>query len=464
MNYKILALKWRPKIFKEIIGQEYIIKGITNSLSSGKIHNTYLLSGTRGVGKTTIARLFAKGLNCKNGITSNPCGKCSNCIDINNGCSIDIIEIDAASRTKVEDIRELLENVQYMPTRGRFKIYIIDEVHMLSRYSYNALLKTLEEPPSYTKFILATTEPQKLPLTIISRCLHFHLQKLNINQIYYHLLNILNKEFIIFENYAIKLISNAANGSIRDALNLVEQAIVIGKGKIDIKVVNFMLGSTDIKQALTIIELIIDNDINSILKQINNFDIYGINWENLLIEILTLLYNISIEQILPNQFKYKQDLNVVIRLQKIAKILKSENIHLYYKLFLTGRKELFFAPTPKIGIEMILINIINYNLKFKIKKKLIYDYIKNKSCNKNIKNNLSSIQNNIFNKNSLKLNFLNKKYLNKEKVNILDKKEIIKDNINYTNHTFIPKKTNQLLKAREILLHKKNSKKKKINF
>nr|WP_227643535.1 DNA polymerase III subunit gamma/tau [Klebsiella pneumoniae] len=254
MSYQVLARKWRPQTFADVVGQEHVLTALANGLSLGRIHHAYLFSGTRGVGKTSIARLLAKGLNCETGITATPCGVCDNCREIEQGRFVDLIEIDAASRTKVEDTRDLLDNVQYAPARGRFKVYLIDEVHMLSRHSFNALLKTLEEPPAHVKFLLATTDPQKLPVTILSRCLQFHLKALDVEQIRHQLEHILGEEQIAFEPRALQLLSRAADGSLRDALSLTDQAIASGEGQLTAASVSTMLGTLDDDQALSLIE------------------------------------------------------------------------------------------------------------------------------------------------------------------------------------------------------------------
>ena len=260
MSYQVLARKWRPQTFADVVGQEHVLTALANGLSLGRIHHAYLFSGTRGVGKTSIARLLAKGLNCETGITATPCGVCDNCREIEQGRFVDLIEIDAASRTKVEDTRDLLDNVQYAPDRGRFKVYLIDEVHMLSRHSFNALLKTLEEPPAHVKFLLATTDPQKLPVTILSRCLQFHLKALDVEQIRHQLEHILGEEQIAFEPRALQLLSRAADGSLRDALSLTDQAIASGEGQLTAASVSTMLGTLDDDQALSLIEALVAAD------------------------------------------------------------------------------------------------------------------------------------------------------------------------------------------------------------
>lgn len=268
MSYQVLARKWRPQTFADVVGQEHVLTALANGLSLGRIHHAYLFSGTRGVGKTSIARLLAKGLNCETGITATPCGTCANCQEIEQGRFVDLIEIDAASRTKVEDTRELLDNVQYAPARGRFKVYLIDEVHMLSRHSFNALLKTLEEPPAHVKFLLATTDPQKLPVTILSRCLQFHLKALDVEQIRAQLEKVLLAEQITSDARALQLLARAADGSMRDALSLTDQAVSMGQGQVTTVTVSQMLGTLDDEQPLAIIEALVSADGARVMAQI----------------------------------------------------------------------------------------------------------------------------------------------------------------------------------------------------
>ncbi|WP_367680311.1 DNA polymerase III subunit gamma/tau [Candidatus Fukatsuia anoeciicola] len=365
MSYQVLARKWRPQTFHEVVGQQYVLKTLINSLSLGRIHHAYLLSGIRGIGKTSIARLLAKGLNCKQAITSTPCRQCTSCQEIEQGCFVDLIEIDAASRTKVEDTRVLLDNIQYAPVHGRFKVYLIDEVHMLSRHSFNALLKTLEEPPTHVKFILATTDAQKIPVTVLSRCLQFHLKVLSIQQIYTQLEKILQVEEIISDSYAIQLLAKAANGSMRDALSLTDQAVAIGQGKITTVSVNQMLGTLDGMQSLSIIEGLVSADSVALMAQIEELALQGgIDWENLLVEMLTLLHRIAMIQLLPTIFNSSlnnQDTLIEQRLHKLAKILPPIDIQLYYQILLIGRKELSYAPDKRMGVEMTLLRALAFH-------------------------------------------------------------------------------------------------------
>ncbi|URJ28980.1 DNA polymerase III subunit gamma/tau [Blochmannia endosymbiont of Camponotus sp. C-046] len=363
MSYQVLARKWRPKKFSDLVGQEHIIQAITHTFSLNKIHHAYILSGTRGVGKTTIARLFAKGLNCEQGSTYTMCGQCNNCKDIESGCFIDLIEIDAASRTKVEDTREFLDNVQYMPSRGRFKVYIIDEVHMLSRHSFNALLKTLEEPPAHVKFILITTEYQKLPETILSRCLQFYLKPLNISQIITQLTYIFHKENIKIETSALESLAYASKGSMRDALSLAEQAIVLGNNNITNNVINNMFGISNVEHPLCLIENLIDADIHNIMHQIENLNNLGIQWDYIFNEILTILQKIAIGQFLTNSVQ-KEDNNVTQhinqRIRKLSNRITPENVQLYYQIFLLGRRELPYVPSHRMGIEMTMLRALAF--------------------------------------------------------------------------------------------------------
>lgn len=358
--HKVLANKFRPQTFDEVIGQECIMQTLANSFSLGRIHHAYLLSGTRGVGKTTIARLLAKGLNCETGITDKVCRQCVNCCEIEQSRFIDVLEIDAASRTKVEDTREILDNIQYAPARGRFKVYIIDEVHMLSRYSFNALLKTLEEPPAHVKFLLATTDPQKLPITILSRCIQFHLKALTSQQIYQQLIKILDKENIKVEIQAVQLLADSASGSMRDALTTTEQAIAIGHGKITLDTVRKILGVLNTNQALTLLEALSNSNGKAIIEQLSLYEEYGINWENILIEIMFLLHRIAMKQFILDEFNDYKDDKVILRLEKLAKDLAPSAIQLYYQILLIGRKELPYAPSFRMGVEMTLLRALAF--------------------------------------------------------------------------------------------------------
>lgn len=358
MSYQVLARKWRPKAFTDVVGQEHVLTVLANALSLGRVHHAYLFSGTRGVGKTSIARLLAKGLNCEKGITATPCGECDNCRDIEQGRFIDLLEIDAASRTKVEDTREILDNIQYLPTKGRFKVYLIDEVHMLSRSSFNALLKTLEEPPEHVKFLLATTDPQKLPITILSRCLHLHLSVLESDLIKQQLIKILNTEQIKTEEKAIQLLAKAANGSMRDALSLTDQAIALGNGLVDVKSVSTMLGTLDRAIPFELVESLYQNDGNRLMQHIDFAAKQGVDWDHLLTETLTLLHQISLLQIVPSALGDYSDYEE--RIRYLAQHVSPNDIQLFYQILLNGRKELTFAPDKKMGVEMSFLRALAF--------------------------------------------------------------------------------------------------------
>ncbi|EBB1215303.1 DNA polymerase III subunit gamma/tau [Salmonella enterica] len=360
MSYQVLARKWRPQTFADVVGQEHVLTALANGLSLGRIHHAYLFSGTRGVGKTSIARLLAKGLNCETGITATPCGVCDNCREIEQGRFVDLIEIDAASRTKVEDTRDLLDNVQYAPARGRFKVYLIDEVHMLSRHSFNALLKTLEEPPAHVKFLLATTDPQKLPVTILSRCLQFHLKALDVEQIRHQLEHILNEEHIAHEPRALQLLSRAADGSLRDALSLTDQAIASGDGQVSTQAVSAMLGTLDDDQALSLVEAVVDANGERVMSLINEAAALGIEWEALLVEMLSLLHRIAMVQLSPAALG--SDMAAIEqRMRELARTVPPGDLQLYYQTLLIGRKELPWAPDRRMGVEMTLLRALAFH-------------------------------------------------------------------------------------------------------
>lgn len=360
MSYQVLARKWRPQTFADVVGQEHVLTALANGLSLGRIHHAYLFSGTRGVGKTSIARLLAKGLNCETGITATPCGVCDNCREIEQGRFVDLIEIDAASRTKVEDTRDLLDNVQYAPARGRFKVYLIDEVHMLSRHSFNALLKTLEEPPAHVKFLLATTDPQKLPVTILSRCLQFHLKALDVEQIRHQLEHILGAEQIAFEPRALQLLSRAADGSLRDALSLTDQAIASGDGRLTAESVSAMLGTLDDDQALSLIEALVVADGERVMAGVNEAAARGVEWEALLVEMQSLLHRIAMVQLSPSALG--ADMAAIeLRMRELARTVPPTDVQLYYQTLLIGRKELPYAPDRRMGVEMTLLRALAFH-------------------------------------------------------------------------------------------------------
>ena len=359
MSYQVLARKWRPKTFADVVGQEHIITALANGLKDNRLHHAYLFSGTRGVGKTSIARLFAKGLNCVHGVTATPCGECENCKAIEQGNFIDLIEIDAASRTKVEDTRELLDNVQYKPVVGRFKVYLIDEVHMLSRHSFNALLKTLEEPPEYVKFLLATTDPQKLPVTILSRCLQFHLKALDETQISQHLAHILTQENIPFEEPALVKLAKAAQGSIRDSLSLTDQAIAMGDRQVTNNVVSNMLGLLDDNYSVDILYALHQGNGELLMRTLQRVADAAGDWDKLLGECAEKLHQIALMQLLPQKSSDNNE-----HFSFLAKHISPENVQFFYQVIVSGRKDLSNAPNRRIGAEMTLLRALAFHPKF----------------------------------------------------------------------------------------------------
>jgi len=358
MSYQVLARKWRPRIFREMVGQEHVLQALINALDHNRLHHAYLFTGTRGVGKTTIARILAKCLNCETGVSSEPCGTCSACREIAEGRFVDLIEVDAASRTKVEDTRELLENVQYAPTRGRYKVYLIDEVHMLSNSSFNALLKTLEEPPPHVKFLLATTDPQKLPMTILSRCLQFNLKNMTPERIVNHLKFVLEQEVIPFEESALWLLGRAADGSMRDALSLTDQSIAYGSGKIVQSEVAAMLGTLDQTAVYEIVNALASLDGKAILGAVQNMAEQAPDYANALAEMLSVLHRIAIAQALPeavdNSHGDKE------RIMQLAQQLPAEDVQLFYQTALLGRRDLPLAPDARAGFEMVLLRMLAF--------------------------------------------------------------------------------------------------------
>ncbi|WP_117234494.1 DNA polymerase III subunit gamma/tau [Vibrio maerlii] len=358
MSYLALARKWRPSTFDQVVGQSHVLTALENALAQNRLHHAYLFSGTRGVGKTSIGRLFAKGLNCETGITSTPCGVCDTCKEIDEGRFVDLLEIDAASRTKVEDTRELLDNVQYKPARGRFKVYLIDEVHMLSRHSFNALLKTLEEPPEYVKFLLATTDPQKLPITILSRCLQFHLKPISVDDIHQQLDTILEKEQVKSEARALGMISHAADGSMRDALSLTDQAIALGNGEILAESVSHMLGTLDTDQAIHLLEAISHKQAQAIMSTVENLAQNGVEWDGLLQELATQLHRIAMYQALPSTLDKSQP--DAEKIEVLSQALTPQDVQLYYQIATKGREDIPFSPSARIGIEMLLLRMLAF--------------------------------------------------------------------------------------------------------
>jgi len=358
MSYQVLARKWRPKTFSDLVGQEHVVQALVNGLDQDRVHHAFLLTGTRGVGKTTIARILAKCLNCEKGVSSTPCGECGSCIDVDDGRFVDMLEIDAASKTKVDDTREMLESVQYTPTRGRFKVYIIDEVHMLSGHSFNALLKTLEEPPPHVKFVLATTDPQKLPVTILSRCLRFNLTRLLPDQISGHLEKILQSESIEAEDAAIMRIARAADGSMRDGLSLLDQAIAFGGGSLRDADVASMLGSIDHAHVATIIDALTRQDANVLLDIVNDLVIQSRNLESVLDELAEAMHRIALIHAAPG-FRDPERADWDSLVERAAQI-SPEDAQLYYQIAITGRRDLGLAPDPRTGLEMTLLRMLAF--------------------------------------------------------------------------------------------------------
>jgi len=358
MSYQVLARKWRPHTFEELVGQEHVLRALQNALEQNRLHHAYLFTGTRGVGKTTIARILAKCLNCETGITATPCGKCSACQEIDAGTFIDLIEVDAASRTKVEDTRELLDNVQYSPTRGRFKIYLIDEVHMLSGHSFNALLKTLEEPPEHVKFLLATTDPQKLPVTILSRCLQFNLKHLSTDKIDQYLQTVLQAEKIPFEKPAIHQIARAANGSIRDSLSLLDQAIAYTQHNLQTAEVTQMLGTVEQTFINALLKALATSDGKQLLEIAAQLAEYDADFGHVLDELCSALHQIAIHQIVPDAPIREFDQQTMI--QELSPQIGKEDIQLYYQIALLGRRDLAHAHEPRDSFEMTLLRMLAF--------------------------------------------------------------------------------------------------------
>jgi len=357
MSYQVLARKWRPKTFPAMVGQEHVLRALINALDNDRLHHAYLFTGTRGVGKTTVARIFAKSLNCEQGIGSNPCGVCSACREIDEGRFVDLIEVDAASRTKVEDTRELLENVQYAPTRGRYKVYLIDEVHMLSTHSFNALLKTLEEPPPHVKFLLATTDPQKLPVTILSRCLQFNLKRMAPEMIVNHLDYVLSEEGIEYEKPALLQIAEGADGSMRDALSLLDQAIAYGAGRLTDAEVRAMLGTIDRSYVFKVLQGLADQDSATVLDIVNGLAQQGIDFTAVLGELISVLHKVALAQVMPSADEASSDHEIVLSL---AQRMAPEDVQLYYQIGLIGRRDLPLAPDLRSGFEMILLRMMAF--------------------------------------------------------------------------------------------------------
>lgn len=359
MSYQVLARKWRPRTFDQVVGQQHVLTALTHALDQGRLHHAYLLSGTRGVGKTTIARILAKSLNCERGVSSHPCGECDTCREVEQGNFVDLLEIDAASRTKVEDTRELLDNVQYRPARGRFKVYLIDEVHMLSRHSFNALLKTLEEPPPYVKFLLATTDPQKLPITILSRCLQFHLKSLDQTQIATQLEWVLDQEGQPFEPRALLALAKAADGSMRDALSLTDQALAHGNGSVHLESVLAMLGTLDHRHLYQLVEAVLRQDGPAAMAKVAEMATLGPDFDQLHAELESLLHRVAMAQLLPASVQ-EEGAEAELLLQ-LARSMAAEEVQLCYQIALNGRKELPWAPDGRSGLEMTVLRMLAFS-------------------------------------------------------------------------------------------------------
>jgi len=360
MSYQVLARKWRPKNFAEVVGQEHVLRALTNALTQNRLHHAYLFTGTRGVGKTTIARILAKCLNCETGIVATPCGKCDACVEIDAGRFIDLIEVDAASRTKVEDTRDLLDNVQYLPAKGRFKVYIIDEVHMLSGHSFNALLKTLEEPPEHVKFLLATTDPQKLPITVLSRCLQFNLKILSQELLQKQLQHVLTEEKIEFESEACRKLALAAGGSVRDALSLLDQAIAFGQGRIITTDINTMLGTIDTSKIFVLLEALLSNNAKAVLEVIAQLAELAVDFTNVINDLLEIFQQIAVVQLVADADTTNWQYQELIR--KLAAGLKPEEVQLYYQIGLIGKRDLSLAPSLRLGFEMVMLRMLAFRL------------------------------------------------------------------------------------------------------
>ena len=355
MSYQVLARKWRPKVFAELMGQEHVVRALTHALDSGRIHHAFLFTGTRGVGKTTIARIFAKSLNCETGITSTPCGVCSTCIDINAGRFFDLLEIDAASNTGVDDVRGLIENAQYAPARGRMKVYLIDEVHMLSKNAFNALLKTLEEPPEHVKFLLATTDPQKLPVTVLSRCLQFNLKRLSIEQIEAQVSKILIAEAIEHDAGSIREIARGGNGSLRDALSLLDQAIAFGGGKLVLAEVQSMLGTLDRSGVTGLLDALVSGDPDALALRLSATAEFQPDFGQVLDALAEFLHGIQVAQLMPGA--RNED---VWPVREFVDRIAPETVQLFYNLVIGGRRDLHLAPSTRIGFEMCLLRLLAF--------------------------------------------------------------------------------------------------------
>ncbi|MBK1690761.1 DNA polymerase III subunit gamma/tau [Ectothiorhodospira mobilis] len=358
MSYQVLARKWRPRTFDELVGQPHVVRALVNALREQRLHHAYLFTGTRGVGKTTIARLLAKCLNCETGITPEPCGRCSACREIDEGRFVDLIEVDAASRTRVEDTRELLENVPYAPTRGRFKVYLVDEVHMLSTHSFNALLKTLEEPPEHVKFLLATTDPQKLPVTVLSRCLQFNLKAMPPEMIAHHLEGVVQREGLSAEAGAVKQLARAAAGSMRDALSLLDQAIGYGGGGLREAEVREMLGAISGEHLAGILRALAAGDARALMDAVAALSAQAPDYAAVLSELVALLHHVAVVQQVPGALESLEADTGLLR--ELADALDPGTVQLFYQIALVGGRDLPLAPDPRLGLEMVLLRMLAF--------------------------------------------------------------------------------------------------------
>jgi len=355
MSYQALARKWRPRRFSELVGQEHVVRALTHALDSGRLHHAFLFTGTRGVGKTTIARVFAKSLNCERGPTSNPCGECSACSEIDAGRFVDLLEIDAASNTGVDNVRDLIENAMYAPTRGRYKVYLIDEVHMLSKPAFNALLKILEEPPQHVKFLLATTDPQKLLVTVLSRCIKFNLKRLSPEQIGGQMRHILGAEHVAFDDEGIDVLARAADGSLRDGLSLLDQAIAHGGGALHAHEVHAMLGTVERAKVRVLLEILAAGDGGALLAEVERIAEFSPDFAQVLDELAGLLHRIQLLQLVPDAAG-----DDGAELGALASRLAAQDVQLWYQMAVTGRRDLPLAPTPRVGFEMALLRMLAF--------------------------------------------------------------------------------------------------------
>ncbi|MGY3264240.1 DNA polymerase III subunit gamma/tau [Lysobacter sp. HA35] len=356
MSYLVLARKWRPKRFAELVGQEHVVRALTNALDSGRVHHAFLFTGTRGVGKTTIARIFAKSLNCERGTSADPCGECNSCRDIDAGRFIDLLEIDAASNTGVDDVREVIDNAQYMPSRGRVKVYLIDEVHMLSKSAFNALLKTLEEPPGHVKFLLATTDPQKLPVTVLSRCLQFNLKRLDEEQIRGQMRKILEAEDIAVEDGAVKQLARAADGSLRDGLSLLDQAIAYTGSQLTDEGVAAMLGTVDRGRVGALLDALSSADGAALMAEVERLGEFSPDWDDVLEAVAEALHHVQLRQLVPGAAIEVDGVDI----DALADALPAEVVQLWYQMALNGRRDLPLAPSPRAGFEMVMLRMLAF--------------------------------------------------------------------------------------------------------